>query len=238
MKGSFDLQVTSGFDLSGGQLEIETAAGWIPLGGKPVPIRLEAGGARSWPLRLRVGSCPAACSPSEAHRVVVAGVGADGKPRRLEIPLIVEVIPDPWLKCWWPVLAAVALVLLAAFVIYGFWSPSRFASRLAVQISPEIDMSEGFAHPIRGTRGSGSGFYRDAMIYIGNFELTRKPGGALARLRAHRSQVRIRPVDGTALWRQNLDGEWDQLATEETTIRPGVIHRNDLGTLFFEVRTR
>ncbi|HEV7506940.1 MAG TPA: vWA domain-containing protein [Thermoanaerobaculia bacterium] len=238
VKGSFDLEVTSGFDVSGGQLEMETAAGWVPLGRKPVAIRLEAGGARSWPLRLRVGSCPAACSPSAAHSLVVAGVGADGKPRRTEIPLQVEIVPDPWLKCWWPVLAAVALAILAVFVIYGFWSPSRFAPRLAVQISPEIDMSEGFAHPVRGTRGSGSGFYRDAMIYVGNFELTRKPAGALARLRAHRSQVRIRPMNGTALWRQNLDGEWDPLAADETTVRPGVIHRNDLGTLYFEVRNR
>jgi hypothetical protein len=238
VKGSFDLQVTSGFDLSGGQLEMETAAGWVPLGRKPLAIRLEAGGARSWPLRLRVGSCPAACSPSAAHSLVVEGVGADGKPRRTEIPLRAEVIPDPWLKCWWPVLAAVALALLAAFVIYGFWSPSRFASRLVVQISPEIDMSEGFAHPVRGTRGSGNGFYRDAMIYVGNFELTRKAAGALARLRAHRSQVRIQPMNGTALWRQTLDGEWDQLTPGETTIRPGVIHRNDFGTLFFEVRNR
>jgi hypothetical protein len=238
VKGSFDLQVTSGFDLSGGQLEMETAAGWVPLGRKPVPLRLEAGGARSWPLRLRVGSCPAACSPSAAHSLIVEGVGADGKPRRTEVPLRIEVVPDPWLKCWWPVLAAVALALLAAFVIYGFWSPSRFAPRLVVQISPEIEMSEGFAHPLRGTRGSGSGFYRDAMTYIGNFELTRKPGGALARLRAHRSQVRIRPMDGATLWRQTLDGEWDQLDPGETTIRPGVIHRNDFGTLFFEVRNR
>ncbi len=238
VKGSFDLQVTSGFDLSGGQLEMETAAGWVPLGRKPVPLRLEAGGARSWPLRLRVGSCPAACSPSAAHSLVVEGVGADGKPRRTEVPLQIEVVPDPWLKCWWPVLAAVALALLAAFVIYGFWSPSRFAPRLVVQISPEIEMSEGFAHPVRGTRGSGSGFYRDALIYIGNFELTRKAGGALARLRAHRNQVRIRPMDGSTLWRQTLDGEWDQLAPGETTIRPGVIHRNDFGTLFFEVRNR
>jgi hypothetical protein len=238
VKGSFDVQVTSDLDLSGSQLEMETAAGWVPLGSKPVPLRLESGGARSWALRLRVGSCPASCKPSAPHRLVVAGTGADGKPRRVEISLQAEIIPDPWLKCWWPVLAAVALALLAAFVIYGFWSPSRFAPRLVVQISPEIDMSEGFSHPVRGTQGSGSGFYRDAMIYIGNFELTRKPAGALARLRAHRSQVRIRPMDGTTLWRQTLDGEWDQLAAGETAIRPGVIHRNDLGTLFFEVRNR
>jgi hypothetical protein len=238
VKGSFDLEVTSGFDTSGGQLEMETAAGWVPLGRKPVPIRLEAGGARSWPLRLRVGSCPAACSPARAHSIVVAGVGVDGKPRRLEVPLQAEIVPDPWLRCWWPVLATVALALLAGFVIYGFWSPSRFSPRLAVQISQEIDMSEGFAHPIRGTRGSGSGFYRDALIYIGSFQLTRKPGGTLARLRAHRNQVRIRPMPGTTLWRQNLDGGWEQLEAGETAIRPGVLYRNDLGTLFFEVRNR
>jgi hypothetical protein len=238
VKGSFDLQVTSDLDLSGSQLEMQTAAGWVPLGRRPVALRLAAGGERSWPLRLRVGSCPASCSPSEAHSIVVAGVGADGKPRRVEIPLRAEVFPDPWLRCWWPVLAAVALALLTAFVIYGFWSPSRFSPRLGVVFSQERDMSEESFYPIRSTKGSGSGFYRDAMVYVGELRLSRRPRGTLARLRAHGNQVRIRPQAGVTLWRRNVDGEWDQLDAGETAVRSGVIHRNDLGTVFFEVRNR
>lgn len=238
VKGGFDLEVTSAFDRSGAQLEIETAAGWTPLGQKPVAIRLEEGGPRSWPLRLRVGSCPAACAPSEAQCVVISGVGGDGSPRRLEVPLTAEIIPDPWLECWWPVLAALAGAGLAAFVAYGFWSPSRFAPRVGVVLSQEEDMSEGFFHPIRATKGSGSGFYRDAMVYIGDFRLTPRPAGALARLRAHRNQVRLRPMPGTTLWRQSLDGEWSPLDPDEATVRSNMIYRNDSGTLFFELRNR
>ena len=238
VKGRFDLEVTTAFDRSGSELEMQTAVGWVPLGSRPVTLRLESGGPRRWALRLRVGSCPAACKPSEPQHLVVSGLGADHTPRRLEMPLAVEVIPDPWLKCWWPVLAALGLAALAGFVIHGFWSPSRFASRLGVQISQENDMSEGFFHSIRGTRGAGSGFYRDALIYVGDFQLTAKPGGALARLRAHRNQVRIRPANGMTLWRQAQDNEWEQVPSEETTVRSGVIYRNDHGTLFFEIRNR
>ena len=238
VKGGFDLEVTSGFDPSGAQLEMKTAVGWVPIGRQPTVIRLEGGGARRWPLRLRVGSCPAACSPSAAHAIVVTAKGADGKPRRTQIPLQVEIVPDPWLACWWPVLAGVALILLGAFVIYGFWSPSRFSSRLGVVFSQERDMSEESFYPIRSTKGSGSGFYRDAMLYIGEFRLSRKPRGTLARLRADGNQVRIRPQAGVTVWRRNVDGEWDPLDSAETTVRTGVIHRNDLGTLFFEIRFR
>jgi len=238
VKGHFDLEVATAFDRPGSELEMETPAGWTTLGSKPVPLRLETGGPRRWPLRLRVGSCPAACKSSELQRLVVSGPGADGRQRTLEIPLTVEVIPDPWLQCWWPVLAAIVLAALAVFVIHGFWSPSRFPARLGVQISQEIGLNEGFFHSIRGTRGSGSGFYRDALIYLGDFQLTSKPGGALARLRAHRNQVRIRPVNGMTLWRQTPDGDWDQVPAEETTVRSGVVYRDDHGTLFFEIRNR
>lgn len=238
VKGTFDLEVTSTFARSGMQLEIETAAGWVPLARRPVPIRLAAGGPRSWSLRLRVGSCPAACAASESHRLTVSGLGPDGAPRRLEVPLAAEVVPDPWLECWWPVLAAVGGAVLAGFVTYGFWSPSRFAPRIGLVLSQEPDMSEGFFHPIRGTKGSGSGFYRDAMVYIGDFRLTSRPAGTLARLRAHRTQVRLRPMPGVTLWRQNADGEWEQLGADEATVRSAVVYRNDAGTLFFEVRNR
>jgi hypothetical protein len=236
VKGGFDLEVTSAFESSGAQLEMETAAGWVPLGAKPVSIRLEDDGARLWPLRLRVGSCPAACAPSEPHRVVVTGLGADGQPQRLEVPLTAEVIPDPWLQCWWPVLALVAGTGFLGFVVYGYWSPSRFAPRVGVMISQEEDVNEGAFYLIRDQRGSGSGFYRDAMIYVGDYRLTNKPRGVLARLRAHRNQVRIRPM--STLWRQNVEGEWEQLGPDEAPVRSGVIYRNDSGTLFFELRNR
>jgi hypothetical protein len=98
-------------------------------------------------------------------------------------------------------------------------------------------MGEGFFHPIRGQRGSRSGFYRDARIWISHdFRLTGRPHGAVARLRADHKMVRIQPAPGAALWRQNADGVWEQIPPGESTARFGDVYRNDAGTLFFELR--
>ncbi|MFL6244784.1 MAG: choice-of-anchor X domain-containing protein [Thermoanaerobaculia bacterium] len=237
VRGTFDLQVTTSFDRARSVLEIDSGNGWKPLDDTPRALRLSDRGARRWPVRLRVGECPQACSSNDPFEVVVTGTGADGRPVRMAVPVAAEIVADPWLLCWWPVLASVAGLLLAAIVIHGYWVPSRFPARLGVVLSPETDISEGFFHPIRGQRGSGSGFYRDARIYVcHDFRLAGKPRNAVARLRAGRKQIRIEPAAGAAVWRQNADGVWEQIPPGESPARFGDLYRNDSGTLFFEVR--
>lgn len=237
VRGTFELQVTTSFRRARSVLELDAGDGWKPLDDAPQVLRLSDRGARKWPVRLRVGECPQACRASEPFEIVVAATGADGRPIRMTIPVAAEIVADPWLRCWWPVLALILGLLLAAIVIHGFWVPSRFPARLGVVLSPEADINEGFFHPIRGQRGSGSGFYRDARIYVcHDFRLAGKPHNAVARLRAERKQIRIEPAAGAALWRQNGDGEWEQIPPGEWPARSGDLYRNDSGTLFFEVR--
>jgi hypothetical protein len=38
------------------------------------------------------------------------------------------------------------------------------------------------------------------------------------------------------MWRENSDGEWQELPGEETAARVGVKYRNDSGTLYFDIR--
>jgi hypothetical protein len=110
---------------------------------------------------------------------------------------------------------------------------------LGVVLSPEEDMNEGFFYPIKAERGTGSRFYKDARAYIcQDFRLSGKAKGALVRLRASGKRVYLSPAHGMAVYRQNLEGEWDELPTEETLMHFGVSYKNALGTLFFELRNR
>jgi hypothetical protein len=191
---------------------------------------------------LRIGSCPEG-SRRRRFKIRLAGTGttlAPGPGGRLPdsaVPLALEVVPEPWLRCWWPVVAlglgAAALGVLA----YGVWSPSRFSGQLGVVLSPEADMTEGFLHPIRGQRGSRSGLFRDARIYVcHDYRLSGRSRHALARLRADAAQVRIRALPGEAVWRQSADGGWEALPPGESPARYGTVYRNDLGSLYFELR--
>ncbi len=237
VRGEFDVKVSSSFALDRSVLEIDLGNGWVPLGKEPKVLRLAEAGPRSWPVRLRVGECPEGNPAGHDFAITLETVDASGKPLRAVAPLQVEVVPDPWLHCWWPVIAAGLGLLLAAVVFHGYWSPSRFPARLGVVLSPEEDITEGFFHPIRAQRGSGSGFYKDARIYIlQDFRLSKKPRSAVARLRADSKLVRLQPVHGSPVWRQNAEGVWEQLPPGESTARFGDLYRNDTGTLFFQIR--
>lgn len=240
VRGSFVVEATSDFAGERVRLEIDPGNGWVPLGSSPAALELRADGPAAWrvrpawPVRLRAASCPEATAASQRFTIRLSQRGGS---EQLEVPLVVTIEPESWWICWWPMLALVAAAIVAAVVIHGYVSPSRFAPRLAVWLSPELDLAEGFAHPIRGTRGTGSGFYRDASVFIcGDYRLAAKAGGAVARLRADGRGVRIRPAHGAVLHRQTADGGWEELPPEETPVRLGTLYKNDLASLFFEVR--
>jgi len=237
VRGAFDLQISSTFRRTRSALEIDLGAGWQPLDGTPRTLRFDERGTRTWRVRLRAGQCPQAHPAGKRFDILLTGTGADGRPIRTTVPVTAEIVADPWLHCWWPVLAFVAALLVSAVVVHGYWSPARFPARLGVVLSPEEDINEGFFHPIRGQRGSRSGFYRDARIYIcQDFRLAGKSRNALARLRAHGQTVRIEALPGAALLRQNADGVWEPIPPGESAARYGDLYRNEHGTLFFQVR--
>jgi hypothetical protein len=235
IKGEVSLSLGSDYAASGSVLEIDLGQGWQALNNLPLPLK--ASGPRAWPLRLRVGACPAGVDAADAFAIEITGANAAGQPLRHSIPLRLEIIADPWLHCWWPLLAALAAALLAALAIHGYWSPSRFSPKLGVVLSPEEDMSEGFFHAIHAQPGTGSGFYRDARAYIRpDFRLSGAAKSALARLRADGMQVYMRPESGNTLYRQGFDGEWEILSAGETPIHFGIVYKDAMGALYFELR--
>lgn len=240
VQGRFELTVRVEDTPDRSVLEIDPGTGWTAVTDGSVSLPLDTTGPRAWPLRLRVGSCPEGRSPDEPFHVVLSTTAPDGSPVQLRVPVTVRIVEDSWLHCWWPVLALTGGLLLTGIVIHGFWSPSRFAPRVGLILSQDEDVdAEGFFHPIRAQRGSGSGFYRDARIYLHpDFRLSRRSGGALARLRADGSRVRLRALPGASLQRHTADGDWEPVPPEETPIRFGQLFRDDGSRLFFELRNR
>ncbi len=190
----------------------------------------------NWPIRLRTGKCPEGMHASEIFHIFIEGVGIDEQIEQTEIAVSVEIIELPWLECWWKFLAIALGILIIGILIHGFLSPYRFSSRFGVVLSPEEDITEGFFHPNRAVRGRKIGFYRAAIIYIcADYRLSNKSTGAIARLRADGNRVLIMPIRGNTLYKQNVDGEWEILADEETPARTNTLYKDNLGTLFFEI---
>lgn len=237
VRGAFNIQVSTTFKHDRSALEIDLGNGWVALNEKEQTLHLADGSRRTWPLRLRVGECPQGNPAGRSFDLVLAGTGVDGHPVRATVPVSAEIVADTMLRCWWPAIALGLGLVASGIVIHGFWFPSRFAPRLGVVLSPEEDVNEGFFHPIRAQRGSGSGFYRDARVYIcQDFRVAGRPHNAVARLRADRKLVRIEPASGAAVWRRNSDGVWEQIPPAESTARFGDLYRNDSGSIFFELR--
>ena len=249
IRGEHRAVLTSEFQSAGAVLEIDlggeacppesdpgTEDGWCALGSGPLPLALRPGGPSAWPLRLTVRECPRGFSAEDPSLLRVEVATATGETLLRQIPLEIEILRDPWLACWWPVLALGLGAVVAGILIYGFVSPSRFPPRLGVVLSPEADMTEGFLHILRTQKGARSGLFRDARTFICNdFRLSHKGGGALARLRAAGSRIWLLPL-GSSLWRLAADGSWEAVGDQEAPMRPGVIYRDDRSSIFFEMR--
>ena len=238
--GWVDVDVRSAFAAGATAIELDTGSGWHKLGPSPVQLRVPADASRIWPLRLRVGDCPDATRPSTNRQIELTTTDPNGKPQQFLLPIRVDIVPDSWLHCWWPVMAAIAGALLIAFVIYGFWSPSRFSPRMGVVLSTDEDVeAEGFFYPFRAQPGCRPGFYRDAVLFIGqDFRISNNSSSALLRIRADRRHIRLQPWRGAAVWRQNSEGGWDELPPGENRSLTGVKYCNDARTIFFEFRSR
>ncbi len=240
VRGQFDLKVSSDYARGRSVLEVDLGQGFTELNARGLALRIQEGGNQRYPLRLRVNNCPegVTAGAEPAGRVILETMDQLGQPLRAEIPIRVEIIADAWLHCWWPVIAAILLGLLAVFILYGILSPARFPRNLAVILSPESDMDEGYPFNIRSQKGARSGFYRNARMHITtDFQLRRSANGALARLRADRLGVFIQPLPGNSVLHLDEDNRWEPLSTEqETRVRFSTLYKNPSETLFFEFR--
>jgi hypothetical protein len=239
-KGRFDLRLKSGFSPARSVLEIDLGQGFETLPASGLDLSVQDSSNRLYPIRLRIGQCPEGVLPDQAGGLVLEATDQLGQRLRAAIPIRVEIVADPWLHCWWPVIAAILLAVLTVFVLYGILSPARFPRNLSVVLSPEADMDEGYPFNIRSQRGARSGFYRDARMHIAaDFQLRRSASGALARLRADRLGVFILALPGNTVMQLDEDNKWEPLGTgRETRVRFSTPYKNAAGSLYFEFRNR
>ena len=236
--GGTGIDLTTDLIRFGNRLQLEIGGVWRDLETDALLIPFDPGSDRTLPVRLKSNRCARAIAADEGFVLRLAGVDPDGQPLTRTMPVSVTVSPRGWLECLWPYLATLAGLLLLGFLIYGWWSPARFPRTMTVVLSPERDLDEGTLVPIRSMRGSGSGFYRDARVYVcADFNVRgHARGEAIARLRAEGGRVRIKAYVPGMIKRLDADGDWEELAADELPMHLGSLYCNDQETLFFTVR--
>lgn len=130
-----------------------------------------------------------------------------------------------WQRWGWLILSILAVITLLILII-GFVSPQRFSASLAVTFVPEReDLDEQFPLPIKQWKGVRSGFFRNARAFLqADYRISGKGSGALAALFAEKGGTRVAGI-GNPLYRETLDGDWENVAQEGRRVRPGDIFR-------------
>jgi hypothetical protein len=171
--------------------------------------------------------------------VQVAVVKAGNVRDIVKVPLSATVIAPAWYYCWRYEIGLALLAIVLAFIAAGIYMPSRFKRGVGVQVSNTPQVDEGVLYLIRAVRGSRSRFYRDARVYLTmDYRVAAKPRGAVARLRADRSAVMIRPESGARISRKSVGLKWEPLEPYEVPMEPGVAYKAGDDSLYFEFRAQ
>jgi hypothetical protein len=235
--GDVEFDVSTDLDLKRANLELDES-GWRRLGLASQRMTISETGPRQFQLRLTAGECPEACRFTTPHAMFLSIAGAQGT-RKFRVPLSIEVIPDAWWYCWRYEIATLIAAVLATFIALGIILPSRFRRGTGVQLNCEPDLENGVFYRFRVLPGVHIGFYRDSHAYVtSDHRGWGKRRGAIARLRAHKRLVLIRPENGTTIYRQTAAGDWEPLPGDEIPVQSGVTYRNDAENVYFDLRTR
>jgi hypothetical protein len=231
--GRFVLEARCPFTPRASQMEIQQDGAWVPLA-RGTELVLTDVGVRAWPVRVQVETCPEAFEGPTS--IEIRGEDASGAPVSISVPVQVEVVPDPWLSCYWWIPAGALLILVLAWYIHGWMWPSSFSRLMVVWVSAEEDIDEGVPIPIRSVKGSRKRWRRHARVFVCmDFSVRGRAQGAIVRLEADGERVRITPMSGTIL-RLDDDGEWVPISETNPWIMFGQPHRNEDGSVYFELR--
>jgi hypothetical protein len=183
----------------------------------------------------------AASSTAEGRPWLALTVAGSERPEhRVPIHLRWSVRGLSFWERWGGLILLILAVLTVLFVITGFVVPNRFSGTLALSFVPDREeLDEQSPQPIRQWRGVGIGFYRDARAFLHpDYRVSGKARGAIASLHARPRGARVAPVKGSALFRESIDGTWDDVAPEGRPARAGDVYRVGERGPYFRISTR
>ncbi|MCP4702885.1 MAG: VWA domain-containing protein [Gammaproteobacteria bacterium] len=166
--------------------------------------------------------------------------GSDGPDQRIRIRLHWNVQGLTFWQRWgWLILWLIA-ILTILFLIAGILLPQRFPNTFAVVFVPEREeLEEHFPLPVNQWKGVHIGFFRNARAFLhADYRLSGKAQGALACLYAEKGGCRAASGKGGALYRETLDGDWENVAQEGRRARPGDIFRISERGPYFRISVR
>jgi len=158
------------------------------------------------------------------------------------VPILVrwQVTGLTWWERWrWLVLSLLILLLLIAY-IYGYVYPKRFPRGLAVTFVPEREaIDEQTPQPVSQWPGVGIRWYRHARASLHpSFRLKRATAGAIAILNAVKGGTLVEPANGSTLYRETIDGNWEPIAASGRRSTSGEVYRVGETGPFFRISVR
>ena len=231
VRGEFQLDWLCPFRSAGAVLELWDGAEWVPLDG--ATTRVTSTGQLGDRIRVRVGTCPSAWQGPTTVEVQ----GSDGT--RIDIAVELEIVADPWLRCYWWIPAGLLGTLFSAWWVNGWLFPSRFARNLTIALATEEHMEDANKFQVRYARGFRRRWRTDDAIYVHpSWSLSTKAGGAVARIRAERRSLKIRAEGGRPLETQGWEGDWETVPEGESSVQIGAVYRLKDAGLYFQVLAR
>lgn len=156
--------------------------------------------------------------------------GSSGK----TVSVLYQVQATGFLPCWWPVLAALAALLVVIFVVVGIVRPHSFDPAAAIRVAgSEAGLRRTSGLILRELPGGVKGFYRNARIALnGTGDFVRKAKQAVFVIEADRAGTTV-IRSGAGLERKvQRTGKWEPVAAEEMAqgFVPGLVYR--VGNLY------
>ena len=159
--------------------------------------------------------------------------------QRVPIRLYWQVQGLTFWQRWARLILSVLAIASAIFIAAGYIVPRRFPKSMAVAFAPERqDLDDQMPQPVSSWKGIGVGFYRNARAFLhADYRLSGKPQGALASLHADKGRSIVK-ARGTRLFRETMDGEWEEVSADGRRASPGDVFRiGDKGP-YFRISTR
>lgn len=235
-RGEVPFELEQLHSLPGGhRLEIRAPGGTLTPGGDPVGV------SPGQPLQVCLVTSPRAPSSSSAGEpwLVFHVAGSQRPEHRVEIRLSWQVHGLSFWQRWGWLILLILAILLVLFIIGGFVLPQRFAGAFAITYVPErAELDEQSPQPVKQWRGVRIGFYRNARAFLhSDFRLSGNQQGAVAGLYAEKGGARVAPGRGLALFRETLEGDWENVPADGKRARAGDVFRiGDRGP-FFRIAT-